>query len=132
MKIPKKGFTLIEIMIVVSTIGLLSAIAVPNFQQAIATTQQNACLDNIQKIDIAKDQYALDNNINVGMTPGDSALDPYIKGGIQIAKACPSRGVIFVNAIGFDPTCTIHAPLFSGDRATPVSISTTDEQRRRR
>jgi prepilin-type N-terminal cleavage/methylation domain-containing protein len=129
MKIQKKGFTLIEIMIVMAVIGLLSAMAVPDFQQARATTQQNACLNNIKKIDIAKDQYALDNNISTGMTPSDSALDPYMKGGIQIAKKCPSEGDIFINAIGSDPTCTIHSSSSSsGNHAILVSSSMGVEQ----
>jgi prepilin-type N-terminal cleavage/methylation domain-containing protein len=125
MKAQKRGFTFIEIMIVVTTIGLLSAIAVPNFQQARAMTQQNACLNNLKKIDVAKDQYALDNNTSTGVIPSDLALSPYVKGGIQIAKACPSGGSISVNAIGSDPTCTSHSSSSSSGSSGHFSVVTS-------
>jgi prepilin-type N-terminal cleavage/methylation domain-containing protein len=50
----KAGFTLVEIMIVVAIIGLLAAIAIPNFVRARTTAQQNACINNLRQIDGAK------------------------------------------------------------------------------
>ena len=59
----KKGFTLVEIMIVVAIIGLLAAIAIPSFMRARLTSQQNSCINNMRQIEAAKDQYALENGM---------------------------------------------------------------------
>src|ERR1035437_9506868 len=45
-----KGFTLVEIMIVVALIGLLAAIAMPSWVRARTTSQTNACINNLRQI----------------------------------------------------------------------------------
>jgi prepilin-type N-terminal cleavage/methylation domain-containing protein len=57
----KSAFTLTEIMYVVGVIGLLAAIAIPNFVKARDTAQRNTCIANLQKIDAAVQQWAIDN-----------------------------------------------------------------------
>ena len=56
----KKGFTLVEIMIVVAIIGLLAAIAIPNFIRARQTAEKNACIANLKQLQGAIQVWAID------------------------------------------------------------------------
>jgi prepilin-type N-terminal cleavage/methylation domain-containing protein len=102
----KAGFTLVEIMIVVAIIGLLAAIAIPNFVKARTTAQKNACINNLRQIDSAKEQYALENKVSTGAVTAAN-LDAYIKGGTSNAQACPAGGTVSLGDLGVNPSCTV-------------------------
>jgi len=100
----RSGFTLVEIMIVVAIIGLLAAIAIPNFSKARSTAQRNACINNLRQIDNAKQLWATENKKTDADVPAEADIMPYLNKGTTM-PTCPGNGKYTINAVSVNPTC---------------------------
>ena len=79
-----KGFTLVEIMIVVAIIALLAAIAVPGFLRARKRSQASRIINDLRLIDSAVDQYAIETNKTTGTSVAVTDWTNYLKKGTNL------------------------------------------------
>ena len=104
------GFTLIEIMIILLIIGILVAMAFPNFQHARRITRKSICMNNLRQIESALGRWALENEITTGTTlteaEEDEIYSQFLRGG---EPECPSDGTYTINPIGSTPQVTCDA-----------------------
>jgi prepilin-type N-terminal cleavage/methylation domain-containing protein len=102
-----RGFTLLEVMIVVLIISLLLMIAIPQFYTARMRSQQTTCMNNLRQIVYAKEMLAHNKSLSEGAPTTINDIWPdYIRSPGK--PICPAGGDYSINPIGTDPTCTIN------------------------
>lgn len=103
-----RGFTLIEILVVVAILALLVALVLPNLFRARATAARNICIGNMMQLEAAKQRWA----INEGKGSDDVPTFDDIVGPEDYLKEipiCPSSGSYSINTVATSPTCSLGA-----------------------
>ena len=99
------AFTLVEIMIVVAVIGVLVAIALPNFIKSRNSARVKACMRNLRVMDGAKAQWALDERKTTTAVPLTTEIAPYLHD--QRIPECPANGTYRMRSLTRYPACTL-------------------------
>ncbi len=99
----KRGFTLIELMIVVSIIGTIVAIAVPTGMKAATESRKTICINNLRQINYAKQTWALMNKKGTEDPVDVAEVNLYIKK----IPSCPADGVYNYGLVREKPTCSL-------------------------
>ena len=95
-----KGFTLVEIMIVVAIIALLAAVAVPSFLRARKRSQATSIKEELRLIDAAVDQYAIEKNKSSTTTPVSGDIQVYMKSGTRLYTALSGTATSVTDLLG--------------------------------
>lgn len=105
----ERGFTLVEIMVVLFILGLLIAVAVPSWMSARTRAQARTCSANLRQIAVAKEAYAMANRVAQGESVRMNQLVPDY---LQAEPFCPAGGgqSYTVGNIGEPPTCPTGLP----------------------
>jgi prepilin-type N-terminal cleavage/methylation domain-containing protein len=112
----KAGFTLVEIMIVTTIVGLLAAMAITNFFHARSQAQMNGCINNLRLINSAKQQWAMETGKSTSDTPMNTDIQPYLGRGANGSLThviCPLNiggsfdGSYTIGSMNVPPQCQI-------------------------
>jgi prepilin-type N-terminal cleavage/methylation domain-containing protein len=101
----RRAFTLVEIMVVVVLIGILLAIAVPQWRTIRQSSQEKACAGNRDRIQKGKNQWILDTGQDGNATPTFVDLVPVY---IKQTPECPANGIYDIADGNTQCSCSVH------------------------
>jgi prepilin-type N-terminal cleavage/methylation domain-containing protein len=107
-RLGRRAFTLVEIAIVVSLIGLLAVVAIPNYITARNKTSESSCISNLRRIEDAAHVWAFENRRAPASSLTFEDIHDYLKGSV----VCPSGGRTFADSyqlttVDEPPTCRL-------------------------
>lgn len=98
------GFTLVEIMIVVTILGILAAIVAPYYVRAREEAKAKACICNLKEIEGAKERWAISMDVDRWAVPEWTELVPDF---LKTEPHCPAGGTYAIGDSHTIPTCDI-------------------------
>ena len=115
----RRGFTLVELMIVVAIISLLAGIAVPSYARSRKRSQATHVLEDLRMLEYSLDRWAIENNKSRGDVAALSDLLPYIKAGSRLSQGSDILGNTYGNMFSVDSMPHVPTPTY--DRLSDVA-----------
>lgn len=111
-KIRNGGFTIVEIMIVVTVIGILSLILTRNYIDIIKRSHKTTCVMNLRSIEAAKAVWSLTNPES-----SDSSIEmsDLVEAYLKEEPRCPSGGEYTIGEVGELATCSVEGHTISDE-----------------
>ncbi len=98
----EKGFTLIEIMIVITVIAFILGIAIPGAIKARRSSMRYTCIGNLRQIDSAKSIWSTEHS-------GSPIMEDLVPDYVRVAPECPSGGTYTLGAEAENTVCSIES-----------------------
>lgn len=96
----RRGFTLVELLVVIAVVAILAALLFPAFARAREKARQAACVSNVRQLGLAFQQYAQDNDEQLPAATDGGNGDGGVRGGWIYYRVWASSGVV---PDAFDP-----------------------------